>query len=212
MKKSMVIVLAIILISFIIGVYFYPQMSERMASHWDSKGEVDGDMPKFWGLFLMPIISVGLLLLFILIPKIDPLKKNIEKFRKYFDWFIVIIFIFLFYIYLLTILWNLNYRFNMTIMIIPPLGILFYYVGILTENAKRNWFIGIRTPWTLSNDIVWEKTHKLGGKLFKISALIAFIGILFQKYAILFVIVPVISVAIYTIVYSYFEYKKQAKE
>jgi uncharacterized membrane protein len=85
---------------------------------------------------------------------------------------------------------------------------LFYYLGILTENAKRNWFIGIRTPWTLSNDKVWNKTHKLGGKLFKIVGIVAFLGILFQKYVLLFIISAVIAVAIYIIVYSYFEYKK----
>lgn len=211
MKKSMVIVLGIILISFIIGVYLYPKMPDKMASHWNAKGEVDGYMSKFWGLFLMPIISIGLFLLFLLIPKIDPLKKNIEKFRKYFDIFIVIIMLFLFYVYLLTIFWNLDFRFNMTTMMLPALGILFYYMGILTENAKRNWFIGIRTPWTLSNNIVWNKTHKLGGKLFKIAGIFTFLGILFQKYALLFVLVPIITVAIYTIVYSYFEYNKIIK-
>ena len=207
----MVIVLGIILISFIIGVYLYPKMPDKMASHWNAKGEVDGYMSKFWGLFLMPIISIGLFLLFLLIPKIDPLKKNIEKFRKYFDIFIVIIMLFLFYVYLLTIFWNLDFRFNMTTMMLPALGILFYYMGILTENAKRNWFIGIRTPWTLSNNIVWNKTHKLGGKLFKIAGIFTFLGILFQKYALLFVLVPIITVAIYTIVYSYFEYNKIIK-
>jgi uncharacterized membrane protein len=212
MKKSMVIVLVIILISFVIAVYFYPQMPDRMVSHWNVKEEVDGYMLKFWGLFLIPIVSVGLFLLFLLIPKIDPLKQNIEKFRKYFDMFIVLIIVFLFYIYLLTIFWNLDYRFNMTIMMIPALGILFYYVGILTENAERNWFIGIRTPWTLSNDIAWNKTNKLGGKLFKIAGIVALIGILFQRYALWFVLVPVIAIAVYTLVYSYFEYKKQVKK
>jgi len=64
-------------------------------------------------------------------------------------------------------------------MMVPALGILFYYCGILIENAKRNWFIGIRTPWTLSNEKVWERTHKIGGKLFKIAGLIAFLWYFF---------------------------------
>ena len=212
MKKSVMVIIGLILLSFVIGIYYYPQMPDKIASHWNAKGEVDGYMSKFWGMFLMPIVSVGLFLMFILIPKIDPLKQNIEKFRKYFDGFIVLIIAFLFYIYLLTIFWNLDYRFNMTIMMIPALAVLFYYIGVLTENAERNWFIGIRTPWTLSNDVVWDKTHKLGGKLFKAAGILALIGVLFQRYALWFVIVPVIFVAIYTIVYSYFEYQKQAKK
>ncbi|MEK7202903.1 MAG: SdpI family protein [Patescibacteria group bacterium] len=71
--------------------------------------------------------------------------------------------------------------------------------------------IGIRTPWTLSSDLVWEKTHKIGGKLFKITGVIAFVGIFFQSYALFFIFIPVILVAIYTIVYSYFEYQKEIK-
>jgi len=86
----------LILISFGLGAYFFPQMPDKMASHWNIKGEADGYMSKFWGLFLMPIISLGLFLPFLLISKIDPLKANIEKFREYFDGFIVLIMVFLF--------------------------------------------------------------------------------------------------------------------
>ena len=211
MKKINLVVSFIILLSFVLAIYLYPQMPERMASHWNMKGEVDGYMSKFWGLFLMPIILLGLFLLFILIPKIDPLKENIAKFRKYFDSFIVLITLFLFYIYLLTIAWNLGKRFNMGQMMMPALGMLFYYCGILTENAKRNWFIGIRTPWTLSSERVWNKTHKIGGKLFKAAGLIAFLGIFFPNYAFYFILVPALLVAFYTIIYSYFEYQKETK-
>ncbi len=209
MRKSEIIIIGIILLSLATGVYFYPQMPEKIASHWNVEGQVDGYMSKFWGLFLMPFISIGLLLLFLIIPKIDPLKANIEDFRKYYDRFIVLVILFLFYLYLLTILWNTGIRFNMIAFLAPAFSILFYYAGILTENAKRNWFIGIRTPWTLSNDKVWEKTHKIGGKLFKVAGVIALLGIIFQDYALLFILAPVIIVVISTIIYSYFEYKKE---
>jgi len=211
MRKSTLAILLIILVCFFLGIAFYPQMPDKMASSWDIKGNVKGYLPKFWGLFLVPIISFCiLLLLFILLPKIDPLKANIEKFRKYFDTFIVVIAVFFFYIYLLTILWNLGYNFDVGRAMIPALGILFYYCGVLVENAKRNWFIGIRTPWTLSNEEVWEKTHKLGGKLYKIIGLIAFLGVIFPSYALLIILIPVISATIYIIIYSFFEYKKLA--
>jgi len=107
MRKINIIALGIILISFLLGIYLYPSMPEQMASHWNAQGEVDDYMSKFWALFLMPLMSLGLLLLFLVIPKIDPLKQNIEKFRKYFDGFIVLMLGFLFYVYLLTIFWNL---------------------------------------------------------------------------------------------------------
>jgi len=211
MRKSEVIVLGVILLSFIIGIYFYPQMPEKIASHWNAQGQVDGYMSKFWGLFLMPLLSMILFLLFIAIPKIDPLKHNIEKFRKYYDGFVVLIIVYLFYVYLLTIFWNIGIRFSMVQPLAPAMGILFYYIGILTENAKRNWFIGIRTPWTLSSEKVWEKTHKIGGKLFKTAGAFAFIGVFFESYALFFILVPIILVAAYTIIYSYFEYQKETR-
>jgi uncharacterized membrane protein len=160
----------------------------------------------------MPIISLILFFLFILIPKIDPLKTNIEKFRKYFDNFVTIIILFLFYLYLLTIFWNFGVQFSMNQVLAPAFGILFFYCGILVEKAKRNWSIGIRTPWTLSNDKVWERTHKIGGKLFKVVGIIAFLGIIFPNYAFFLILFPVIAVSIYTVIYSYFEYRKERVE
>jgi uncharacterized membrane protein len=212
MRKSEIIILGMILLSFLIGIYLYPKMPEQMASHWNAQGQVDGYVSKFWGLFLMPFISLALFLLFILIPKIDPLKANIEKFRKYFDGFIIFTILFLFYLFTLTIFWNFGVKFSMNQVLPPAFGILFFYCGILIEKAKRNWFIGIRTPWTLSNDKVWERTHKIGGKLFKVVGIIAFLGIIFPNYAFFLILFPVIAVSIYTVVYSYFEYRKERVE
>lgn len=212
MRKSEIAVLIIILISFITGISFYPQMPEQMASHWNIRGEIDGYIPKIGGVFIIPLMSLVLFLIFLAIPKIDPLKQNIAKFRKYFDGFIILLESFLFYLYLFTISWNYVFRFNIIQALIPAFTILFFYIGILVEKSKRNWFIGIRTPWTMSSDKVWDKTNKLGGKLFKIAGIIALIGIVFVDYALYLIILPVIIVAIYTVVYSYFEYQKQTKK
>jgi len=209
MKKSYLITLFIILVSFVLGFYFYPQFPDRAASHWNIKGQVDSYMGKFWVLFLMPIISLAIFLLFLLIPKIDPLKANIEKFRKYFDGFIVLIVLFLFYIYSLTIFWNLGVRFDMGQVLAPALAVLFYYCGVLTGKAKRNWFVGIRTPWTLSSDRVWEKTHKLGAKLFKIAGFIALIGIISPKVSFFLLFSFLFAFIIYIVLYSYFEYQRE---
>ena len=94
MDKSKIIALATIFISFAIGIWAYPQLPEIVASHWNEKGEVNGYMSKFLGIFLMPIMSLAMFLLFNFIPKIDPMKANIEKFRKYYNAFIVSIILF----------------------------------------------------------------------------------------------------------------------
>ena len=213
--KKQIIPIGIIVFAFLISIYFYPQMPEQMASHWNAEGEVDGYLPKFWALFLMPIMSIGLYLLFILIPKIDPLKENIEKFRNYYDTFVIIFICFLFYIHIATIFWNLGFQFNMGYLLIPAISILFYYCGIMIENTKRNWFVGIRTPWTLSSDEVWKKTHVIGAKLFKIYALFLLVSLLFidliPGYIIFVILVPTLLIVIYLFVYSYIEYQKVRK-
>jgi uncharacterized membrane protein len=71
--------------------------------------------------------------------------------------------------------------------------------------------VGIRTPWTLSSTTVWKKTHEIGGKLFIIAGVISFVGIVAGAYALWFVLVPVLAVAVFTVVYSYIEYQKEIK-
>ena len=99
------------------------------------------------------------MLLFVAIPRIDPLKANIEKFRTFYDRFVVLFMVFFFYFYLLTILWNMGVQYNFNQVLAPAFGGLFYYIGVMIEHAKRNWFVGIKTPWTLSSENVWDKTH-----------------------------------------------------
>lgn len=209
--KSEIIIVGIALLAFLVSIYFYPQMPEKMASHWNAQGQVDGCMPKFWGLFLMPFVLVGIALLFIAIPRIDPLRANIEKFRKYYDGFVILFCIFMLCGQYFILLWNLGIRISPNVFFPIGLGLLFFYIGIVCEKAKRNWFVGIRTPWTLSNDKVWEKTHKIGGKLFKIAGVVVLIGMFFQKYVLFFILVPVGLIAVFSLVYSYFEYQKQTR-
>lgn len=214
MNKSQIIVLGIISLSFIVALSFYGSscLPDRLASHWNARGQVDGYLPKFWGLFLMPLISLPLFGLFVLAPKIDPLKENIKGFRKYYDGFIVLIIAFLFYLQLLTIAWNVGLRFDLLKLLVPVLSIVFFAAGILMEHAKRNWFIGVRTPWTLSSDSVWDKTHRLGGKLFKATALVSLLGFFWADGAFLFLILPALASGLFIVFYSYYLYRQEAKK
>jgi uncharacterized membrane protein len=161
----------------------------------------------------MPMILIGCVLLFRFIPKLDPLKRNLDDFIGYYNIFIIIFSMFLFYIFILTLMFNLYTNLlNMFIYFAPAFAILIYYTGILIANAKRNWFIGIKNPWTLSSDYVWNKTHTLGGHLFKISAIICLLGIIFPSLAIWFLLFPILFSTIYVMVYSYVVYKRENKK
>jgi uncharacterized membrane protein len=209
MNKLTLISIVIIVLSFVIGIISYQYLPDKIASHWDSQGQVNGYMYKFFGVFLLPLILIGLFLLFYLLPKIDPLKENYKKFKRYYDSFVLILVLFIFYIYMQTIVWNFGTKFNMNLSLIPALGFLFIYIGIVLKKVKRNWFIGIRTPWTISNDKVWDKTRKLGSRLFILSGIITLLGIFFPNYMIVFILVPVIVSSIISIIYSYLEYRKE---
>ncbi len=211
LTKQAIIIVGIVLLFFAVGSYFYTQMPDRIAAHWNAQGQADGYMSRFWGLFLVPLMAAGMSVLLVLIPSIDPLRANIDKFKAHYYGFVIVLLLFLFYLYLLTILWNLGARFNMIQLLAPAFGILFYYCGVLMEKAKRNWFIGIRTPWTLNSEVVWDKTHRIGGRLFKAAGILSLIGILFPSYAIFLILVPAILLAFFTIIYSYVEYQKETR-
>lgn len=89
---------------------------------------------------------------------------------------------------------------------------MFVYLGFLLDHAEQTWFVGIRTPWTMSSERVWKKTHALGGTLFKIAGIISITGILFGRYALWFCIVPILFVAVYLVVYSYLEFRREERE
>jgi uncharacterized membrane protein len=212
MKKTGIIILSIIALSFITGILFYPYLPSVIATHWNAQGAVDGYMSRAWGVFLLPIILLlcGGVLFFI--PRIDPKRDNIAKFRKYFDYFVVGLMLLLYYIYLLSLIWNVGYQFDFTLALLPALAAIFYLIGALLPHTQQNWMIGIRTPWTISSESVWRKTHAVGGIAFKICAVLVLFGIFFPKFAPWFILAPLIVTALGLVVYSYFLYQKEQRQ
>jgi uncharacterized membrane protein len=211
-KLTTILVLVLIAAAVIAGLVFWNQLPEQMASHWNANDEVDGYMSKFWGVWMMPLFTLGMFGLFMLIPVIDPLKANIAKFRGVFNLFIVFITAFMLYIHGLTLIWNLGYEFRMSGAMLPFMGILFIFIGYLLRQAKRNWFIGIRTPWTLSSETVWDKTHQLGSWLFIASGIFAFLGAIFGGVTAMYLtLVPALGSALFVVVYSFVLYQREMK-
>lgn len=186
----------------------YSSMPEGMVSHWNGRREVDGFMAKTWGVFFLPVVILGVFLLLLLIPHIAVYKKNIADFTPYYVNLRLLFVLFLAGVYATTLLWNLGNTFNLGYYIIPALSVLFYYIGHTLKYLKRNYFIGVRTPWTLSSDIVWGKTHSLASKVFKVAAVVMLAGLLAPAKIVWFVLVPVLGGALYLLVYSYVEYRR----
>jgi len=206
-----VAIIAGLIITFALTIAIYPTAPDRIISHWNAAGQANGYMAKFWGLFLIPFIMTGFVALFAVLPRIDPHKKNYEKFRDYYEGFILLFVLFLLAIQTQIILWSIGYQISPNLTFPVLIGILFIYIGFLLGHAEQNWFVGIRTPWTLSSITVWKKTHQLGGKLFIIAGVISCAGIFAGAYALWFILVPVLAVAVYTVAYSYIEFQKELK-
>jgi uncharacterized membrane protein len=202
--------LFLILFAFAVAVYFYPKLPATMPSHWNAQGGVDSTTSKIWVLFLLPSAMCALWGIFVLIPRIDPLKANIAEFRPYYDGFVVLMLFFMIFVQLQLILWSQGTKIAPVKLMPFGIGLLFYYSGILCAHAKRNWFIGVRTPWTLSSDNVWSKTNKLGGIMFKLSGIIAFFGVWFPGATLYLIAVPALITAVVVVVYSYVEFRKES--
>jgi uncharacterized membrane protein len=209
MKLIRLGIVLMLILTTVVTLVVYPLMPDIVASHWNTAGELDGTMPKFWGLVLIPLLMYGFCALFMVLPYIDPLRKNYRKFQDYYDGFILMFAAFFFFVQLEIILWGLGIYVSPNLTMPVMIGILFIYIGFLLEHAEPNWFVGIRTPWTMSSDSVWKKTHQIGATLFKLAGVVSMIGILAGTYAWLFIIIPVVTVALCTVVYSYIEFNKE---
>ncbi|MDO9301038.1 MAG: SdpI family protein [Anaerolineales bacterium] len=212
-KNTSMIALGTIALALLAGAVLWNQLPDQMASHWNVNDEVDGTIPKVWGVLLMPLTTLGMLALFLVVPNIDPLKENIAQFRESFNLFIMLIVAFMLYIHGLTLAWSLGFtNFKMSAAMLPFMGVLFIAIGFMLRKAKRNFFIGIRTPWTLSSDSVWDKTHQLGSVLFMASGVLAIIGGVFGGMTAFWLLfVPLIGSSIFLVIYSYVMYRAETK-
>lgn len=208
-RLSLTLSFALIAAALLAGLWLAPQLPDPMPSHWNAAGEVDGYTSRFWGIWLLPLMTAGLLLLLAFLPQIDPLRTNIEQFRGLYNTFLTGFTAYMLYIYALTLAAALGAQFNMTSLLMPAVGLLFIGISFLVQRAKRNFFIGIRTPWTLVSDHVWEKTHRLGAHTFRIGgALVVFSGFLGE--AGFWLLMGALLLTILTpVVYSYFVWRQE---
>lgn len=210
MIKKDVIIILLILLMFIIGFASYPFLPEKIPMHWNFKGEIDRYGSKFEGVWAIPLLTLFLYLGLLFVPYLDPKKENYIKFEKVYQiikYSLVIVFSILYYSVIIV---GLGGPKDLIPKIVPiTIGILFIILGNYMPRIKPNWFVGIRTPWTLSNEEVWRKTHKVGGYLFVISGIVIILaGFLPPYWNFAFLIFSVSLSGIFSVVYSFILYKR----
>jgi uncharacterized membrane protein len=146
--------------------YAWDQLPPRMATHWDAFGHFNGYSPRAFGALFAPGLIVFTTLLFQALPALDPRRENYPKFFGTY-WVIAnSVVLFVGVVHVMVLINALGHPIAMTRVVPLGMGILFIALGNVLPRVEPNWFVGIRTPWTLSSDTVWRKTHRTGGWTF----------------------------------------------
>ncbi|MFC1663574.1 SdpI family protein [Patescibacteria group bacterium] len=206
--KKEILPVALITIAFIVGIFLYPILPEKIPSHWNIRGEVDSWSGKNFAVFFIPSLTLGIYFLMTFIPLIDPLRKNYLKFAVPYFCFRITLVLFFVLLYFYSLWAAFKTEPNINYFILPIFSVLFIVIGIFLPKVKKNYFIGIRTPWTIHSEEVWNKTHQFGGKFFIVGGLIALSGLLFPKHLSLIFIIAILFSALIPVAYSYFIFSK----
>ena len=189
--------------------WMYPGLPDPMPTHWNAAGEVDDYTAKAIGAPLIVGIPVFSFLIFKLIPVISPRGFRTESFTGTLNILMVATVVFGSVIGVGVIRAARDTSIDISNFVFVAVGLLFIVLGNFLGKVRKNFFLGIRTPWTLASDEVWAKTHRLGGWCFVIAGLVmAVMGVLVPASGMEWVIGIVVIIALVPVVYSFFAYRK----
>jgi uncharacterized membrane protein len=211
--KTELIPLLLLIITILLSFCFYANFPEQVPMHWNAAGEIDDYGSKAVGAFALPGLLLFIYGLFFALPFLDPKKERYIQFRKTYHVFKGIIMFYLAFIYGLIGLAGLGYNVNIGLWMPVMIGTMFIVLGNYMPKIKANWFMGIRTPWTLSSEEVWNKTHRLGGKLFLFGGIVLMLEPLLPvSWRIPVLIVDVLVIVIIPLIYSYILFSKEQRQ
>ena len=178
--------------------------------HWNVQGEVDDYGSKTFGLLIGPSMILFLSILLAIIPRIEPRIENLRQSQKAYKVVWGFIVIFMLGLHLITTSAALGQSINMATMMSFAMSVLFMAIGNYMGKIRSNFMFGIRTPWALSSEVSWNKTHRLGGRLFFFIGLIVFVSAFFQRGDLSFglMIGGLFITLILTFSYSYWVWKQ----
>ena len=170
-NRSQWLSLALVLAAFALTAILYPHLPQRVPVHWNLSGQANRYAAKPWGPFEIPLAMAAIYVLLLLVPAISPRGYRIDQFRRTFDVIRTAMMIFVFVVVAVADLAAIDRSLQTGRIIFAALGVFLAILGNYMGKITKNFFVGIRTPWTLANDEVWMRTHRLGGKLFMIAGL-----------------------------------------
>jgi len=208
-KQWFLIRLLIIGFMFAIGIYFYNDLPNMMPVHWDIEGQPDKFMLKENAIILFPVITFFIAILFPIIKSIDPRKVKYEQFAKTWEIIQYILILFFAYIYFVSIYMTLNPEASINTFMLWGVWILFILLGNYMWKIRSNYFVWIKTPWTIEDEEVWNKTHRFGWWMFILWWFMMMIAAFFPAFTKLFFIWAIVMTWLFPVIYSYIIYRKK---
>ena len=193
-----------------VSLWAYPQLPPTVATHWNVRGVADGFSSRAVAVSIMPLVIIGLTGLFNVLPKLDPRRENYTKFVGTY-WLIAnAVILFILIGHGMIIATGLGYPVQVDRFMPIGIGLIFIVVGNYLTRVEPNWFVGIRTPWTLSSDTVWRKTHRTGGWLMVLAGVVIAATVFLPHGAFLpLLIAAILIMAVIPIVQSYVLWKRE---
>ena len=160
--------------------YLYPTLPAQIPTHWGLNGEVNGWMGRAWGAFFGPGFNLVLLTLLLVLPNLSPSQFQVASFRRTYNYISVLILGLVQYCQVISIQAALHPGLDSGRWVVAGLMLTMGFLGNVLGKVRRNFWMGIRTPWTLANDAVWDGTHRLAARLLTavglLGALAAWLG------------------------------------
>lgn len=203
-------ILPVMVIVFMFAIAYYASPTVEAGGYFGIAGK-GGVVPNSFAAYLLPLLALVFYLVFLIIPKIEVYRRNMEHFSSHFWGFRVVFLFAMGAIFVATIIPSFGYwkNFDPMPIIIFAVALMFFYVGYMLNLTKRNYFIGFSTPWAIADERVWEKTNRLGGKLFWICGILTFVALIAPSdVRLLIVVLPLVIGTIAVSVYSLLEYRK----
>ncbi len=190
----------------------WPQLPERVAVHWNAAFQADSWRPR-WHLLLLPAVALVVWGLLPLLRRIDPRRADYARWDETFWLLINLIVLLMVVMHVGMIGFNLGWPLDMRTVILGALGMLFVGLGNYMPRVRRNWWMGFRTPWTLSSERVWRETHRLGGRLLVLAGLDLVVAAFLPRVAAPWVALAGVAVAVVVpTVYSYLLWRQESHE
>ncbi len=201
----------LILIGGMFGVsaILWPWAPDRFTVHWNLAGVPDRFGGKFEGLLLEPIVALSLYLMFLVLPWIDPCRTAYAAFWHGYTMIRVATICLIAGIHALVLLTAFGYQVDVKLLVPLGVGLLFCVVGNFMGKFRPNWFVGVRTPWTLSSPTSWNKTNRLGGRLFIVTGLaLCLFAFLHNVWTLMVVLALIAVMVVWLPTYSYLVWRR----